>query len=384
MTKRFLFTSESVTEGHPDKMCDIVSDTVLDECLRQDPQSRVACETCTKTGFVCLLGEISSNSHLDYQKLVRKAVSDIGYTSSTLGFDAETCNVMVAISQQSADIEQLVVKKEKEEDLGAGDQGLMFGYATNETEELMPLTHLLAHKLAYRLTECRKQKIIPELGPDGKTQVTIEYEKDGVNQRPVRIHTVLISTMHLASIPLPELRVVVKKHVIDHILPANLVDDKTIFHINPVGQFVIGGPFGDAGLTGRKIIVDGYGGWGAHGGGAFSGKDPSKVDRSACYAARWVAKSIVAAGLAQRALFQVSYAIGLAHPLSVYVDTFGTGTIPDEQILEIINKNFDLRPYMIIKELNLRRPIYAKTAAYGHFGRNDEDFTWEQPKKLVY
>jgi S-adenosylmethionine synthetase len=380
--ERFLFSSESVTEGHPDKMCDIISDTVLDECLRQDPYSKVACETATKTGLVFVFGEITSNANLDFQKLVRGAVATIGYTSSNVCFDSRTCNVLVSIEQQSADIASVVHKDRAEEDLGAGDQGIMFGYATNETAELFPLSHLIAQRLARRLTEVRKEGIVPTLGPDGKTQVTVEYEKNGTAIRPVRIHTVLISTMHLASITLPELRVELQRHVLDPVLPADLVDSNTIIHLNPGGQFVIGGPLGDAGLTGRKIIVDGYGGWGAHGGGAFSGKDPSKVDRSACYAARWVAKSIVAAGLADRVLVQLSYEIGLARPLSTYVDTYGTGKLPNAEILALIEKNFDLSPAGIIKALDLRRPIYKQTAAYGHFGRTDIDLPWERPKTL--
>ena len=382
MTQHFLFSSESVTEGHPDKLCDIVSDTVLDECLRQDPRSKVACETATKTGLVFVFGEITSKAKLDFQKLVRKAVHDIGYTSSKVCFDSRTCNVMVSIEQQSADIAQAVHENKTEEDLGAGDQGIMFGYATNETPELMPLSHSLAQSLSRKLTEVRKSGLCPFLGPDGKSQVTVEYERNGVHIKPVRIHTVLISTMHTDDISLDQLRVEVKKHVIDPVLPSELVDANTIIHVNPGGRFVIGGPLGDAGLTGRKIIVDGYGGWGAHGGGAFSGKDPSKVDRSACYAARWVAKSIVHSGFAERCLVQLSYAIGVAKPLSIYVDTYGTGTLSDEKLLEIINKNFDLSPHGIIQDLDLLRPIYAQTAAYGHFGRTDIDLPWEHPKDL--
>ena len=383
MEEHFLFTSESVTEGHPDKMCDIVSDTVLDACLAQDKYSKVACETATKTGLVTVFGEITSSADLDFQTLVRSAVAKIGYTSSDVCFDARTCNVMVSVEQQSRDIANAVHEgKDDTDDLGAGDQGIMFGYATDETEEMMPLTHLLAQKLARRLTEVRKNGTLPYLGPDGKTQVTCEYVRKGAEQRPTRIHTVLISTQHSGSVSLEELRKGVKEHVIDPVLPKDMVDAKTIIHINPGGRFVIGGPLGDAGLTGRKIIVDGYGGWGAHGGGAFSGKDPSKVDRSACYAARWVAKSLVAAKLCKRVLVQVSYALGVAKPLSVFVDTYGTGTRPNSEILAIIDKNFDLRPHGIIRDLDLRRPIYAQTAAYGHFGRTDIDLPWEKPKVL--
>ena len=385
MAQHLLFTSESVTEGHPDKMCDIISDTILDACLAQDPNSKVACETATKTGMVVLLGEITSKAQLDYQKLVRDAVREIGYKSSKDCFDADTCSVMVAVAQQSPDIAQAVHLNKKEEDLGAGDQGIMFGYATNETTELFPLTHLLAHKLAKKLTEVRKNKTLPWLEPDGKTQVTIEYEKTATSLKPVRIHTVLISTMHTDEIEMEKLREEIKKYVVDPVLPKELVDDRTIIHINPGGRFVIGGPLGDAGLTGRKIIVDSYGGWGAHGGGAFSGKDPSKVDRSACYAARWVAKSLVAAGLCARCLVQLSYAIGVAHPLSVFVDTYGTSTgKTDEELVEIVNKNFDLRPFAIIRDLQLKRPIYAQTAAYGHFGRTDIDAPWEKVKELKF
>lgn len=378
---RFFFTSESVTEGHPDKLCDKVSDTILDACLKADPESKVACEACAKTGFVIVFGEISTKAKLDYQKLVRNAIIDIGYNSSDVCFDGNTCAVQVSIAEQSDDIAHIVhLDKKQKEDLGAGDQGIMFGYATDETPELMPLTHVLAHRLAMKLTEVRKSGKLPYLAPDGKTQVTIEYERKGGEIKPIHIHTVLISTMHKADVSLEKLREDVKKEVILPVLPKELVNDKTIMYINPVGKFVIGGPMGDAGLTGRKIIVDGYGGWGAHGGGAFSGKDPTKVDRSACYAARWVAKSIVNAKLAKRVLVQLSYAIGLSEPLSIYVDSYGTGD--DEKILEVVKSNFDLRPYSIIKELDLLRPIYAQTAAYGHFGRDDIQVPWEKPKAL--
>ena len=380
---RFLFTSESVTEGHPDKICDIVSDTILDACLAQDKLSKVACETATKTGLVFVFGEISSKAVLDFQTLVRDAVAKIGYTSSDVCFDARTCNVMISVDQQSPDIANAVHVGKENENLGAGDQGIMFGYATNETTEMMPITHLLAQNLARRLTQVRKEGLLPFLGPDGKTQVTVEYEKVGGDLKPIRIHTILISTMHNETVSLDELRHQIKEKVINEVIPKELLDENTIIHINPAGRFVLGGPLADAGLTGRKIIVDGYGGWGAHGGGAFSGKDPSKVDRSACYAARWVAKSIVNAKLADRILVQLSYAIGKAEPLSIYVDSYGTGKVSDEKILEIIKKNFDLRPYAIINELDLRRPIYAQTAAYGHFGRTDIDLPWEKPKTLV-
>jgi S-adenosylmethionine synthetase len=382
MAETFLFSSESVTEGHPDKLCDIISDTVLDACLAEDPESKVACETAAKTGIVFVFGEITSNAKLDFQQLVRGAVSAVGYNDSEVCFDAKTCSVLVAIDQQSPDIASVVHLGRSESNLGAGDQGIMFGYATNETPEGIPLSHKLAHQLTFRLAEVRKNGTCPWLGPDGKSQVTVEYEKNGAKIAPKRIHTVLISTMHLASIELPELRKAIKKNVIDHVLPPALIDDHVIIHINPGGRFVRGGPAADAGLTGRKIIVDGYGGWGAHGGGAFSGKDPSKVDRSACYAARWVAKSLVHAGLADRVLVQLSFEIGYAKPLSIYVDTYGTGKVPNARILEIINANFDLSVAGMIRALDLRRPIYRQTAAYGHFGRSDVQFSWEQPKPL--
>jgi S-adenosylmethionine synthetase len=383
MAERFLFTSESVTEGHPDKLCDIVSDTVLDACLEEDPRSKVACETSAKTGMIHVFGEITTSARPDFQQLVRGAVSKIGYNSSDICFDARTCAVIVAIDHQSTDIAHAVHEGRDDKDLGAGDQGIMFGYATDETEEMMPLTHLLAHKLAQKLTQVRKNGECPFLGPDGKTQVTVEYEKtaDG-QQRPLRIHTVLISTMHRQNVVLDHLRKEIREKVVDKVLPPHLIDSETVIHINPSGAFAIGGPLADAGLTGRKIIVDGYGGWGAHGGGAFSGKDPSKVDRSASYAARWVAKSIVAAGLAKRVLVQLSYAIGITEPLSIFVDTYSTSKYTNTQILNIIKKNFDLTPYGIVKHLDLRRPIYAQTAAYGHFGRTDIDLPWEKPKKL--
>lgn len=380
MSTSYLFTSESVTEGHPDKLCDIVSDSILDACFAQDPASKVACETVSKSNFLAILGEISTKASIDYEAIVRNAVRKIGYTDEKDGFSADTFLFLNAVSKQSPDIANLVYVDKKDEDLGAGDQGLMFGYATNETPELMPLTHVIAQKLAKRLTDVRKQGILKYLKPDGKTQVTIEYERNKGLLKPKRVVEIFISTMHTQDVTLDQLREDVRKHVIDFIVPKELVDENTKYLINRAGQFVLGGPKADAGLTGRKIIVDGYGGWGAHGGGAFSGKDPSKVDRSACYAARWVAKSIVAANLAPRVLVQISYGIGIAEPRSISVDTYGTGD--DEAILKIIQKSFDLRPYAIIRDLDLKRPIYAQTAAYGHFGRTDIDLPWEKPKKL--
>jgi S-adenosylmethionine synthetase len=379
----FLFTSECVTEGHPDKMCDQISDAVLDACLAIDPNSKVACETATKTGMVMVLGEITTSSPLDYQRIVRDTVKKIGFDDSSKGFDYKTCNVLVAIEQQSPDIAQGVHINKKEEEIGAGDQGHMFGYATNETPEYMPLTHVLATKLCARLSEARNTGVLSWLRPDAKTQVTVEYKKEGGAVIPQRVHTVVISTQHAEDVTNDEIRKGLMEQVIKKVIPEKYLDDKTVFHLNPSGRFVIGGPQGDAGLTGRKIIIDTYGGWGAHGGGAFSGKDPTKVDRSGAYAARWIAKSVVAAGLAARALVQVSYAIGVPEPLSIYIDTYGTGTRPDTEILDIIKKNFDLRPGCLARDLKLKRPIYQKTAAFGHFGRNDPDFTWEQTKQLV-
>ncbi len=378
-----LFTSESVTEGHPDKMCDQISDAVLDEILRQDPQARVACETAVKTGFVLLLGEITTTAFVDFDKLVRRVVNDIGFNDSRVGFDGTTCAVQSSVAAQSPDIAQgvdLALEYRKNGDgeaeieaLGAGDQGMMFGYACNETDVLMPLPIHLAHRLTQRLTEVRKQGVLPWLRPDGKAQVTVEYSYG----QPVRVDTVLISTQHASEVDNETIREGLEEHVITPVLPDNLVDNELRIFVNPTGRFVVGGPMGDAGLTGRKIIVDTYGGMGRHGGGAFSGKDPTKVDRSAAYAARWVAKNIVAAGLADRCEVQVAYAIGVAEPVSINVETFGTSELSSEQLVQLIEDNFDLRPGAIIRDLDLRRPIYQNTAAYGHFGRDDIDAPWE-------
>ena len=386
--ERHLFTSESVTEGHPDKMCDQISDAILDALMEQDPMSRVACETCTTTGLVMVMGEITTNAYVDIQKIVRDTVREIGYTRGKYGFDADTCGVITAIDEQSADIalgvdKALEAKENKmsEEEIaaiGAGDQGMMFGYASNETPELMPYPISLAHKLARKLTEVRKDGTLKYLRPDGKTQVTVEYDENGT---PKRLDAVVLSTQHDPDVTQEQIHEDIKKYVFDPIIPEGMVDENTKFFINPTGRFVIGGPHGDSGLTGRKIIVDTYGGMARHGGGAFSGKDCTKVDRSAAYAARYVAKNIVAAGIAKKCEIQLSYAIGVAHPTSIMVDTFGTGKLSDEKLVEIIRENFDLRPAGIIQMLNLRRPIYKQTAAYGHFGRTDVDLPWEKTDK---
>ena len=386
--ERHLFTSESVTEGHPDKMCDQISDAILDALMEQEPMSRVACETCTTTGLVMVMGEITTNAYVDIQKIVRDTVREIGYTRGKYGFDADTCGVITAIDEQSADIalgvdKALEAKENKmsEEEIaaiGAGDQGMMFGYASDETPELMPYPISLAHKLARKLTEVRKDGTLKYLRPDGKTQVTVEYDENGT---PKRLDAVVLSTQHDPDVTQEQIHEDIKKYVFDPIIPEGMVDENTKFFINPTGRFVIGGPHGDSGLTGRKIIVDTYGGMARHGGGAFSGKDCTKVDRSAAYAARYVAKNIVAAGIAKKCEIQLSYAIGVAHPTSIMVDTFGTGKISDEKLVEIIRENFDLRPAGIIQMLNLRRPIYKQTAAYGHFGRTDVDLPWEKTDK---
>ena len=387
--ERLLFTSESVTEGHPDKMCDQISDAILDALLEQDPMSRVACETATTTGLVMVMGEITTKGYVDIQKVVRNTVREIGYDRAKYGFDCDTCGVIVALDEQSPDIAMGVDKAleakenkmtdEELEAIGAGDQGMMFGYATNETDEYMPYPIYLAHKLARQLTKVRKDGTLRYLRPDGKTQVTVEYDENG---KPSRLDAVVLSTQHDEDVTQEQIHKDIKKYVFDEILPAEMVDENTKFFINPTGRFVIGGPHGDSGLTGRKIIVDTYGGMARHGGGAFSGKDCTKVDRSAAYAARYVAKNIVAAGLADRCEIQLSYAIGVAHPTSIMVDTFGTSKLREDQLVEMIRKHFDLRPAGIIKMLDLRRPIYKQTAAYGHFGRDDLDLPWEKLDKV--
>ena len=387
MEKR-LFTSESVTEGHPDKMCDAISDAILDALMEKDPMSRVACETCTTTGVVMVMGEITTNAYVDIPKIVRETVREIGYTRAKYGFDADTCGVITTIDEQSKDIAMGVDKaleakensmsEEEIDAIGAGDQGMMYGYATDETEEFMPYPISLAHKLSRQLTKVRKDGTLTYLRPDGKTQVTVEYDE---NDRPIRLDAVVLSTQHDPDVTQEQIHEDIKKYVFDPILPADMVDAETKFFINPTGRFVIGGPHGDSGLTGRTIIVDTYGGYARHGGGAFSGKDCTKVDRSAAYAARYVAKNMVAAGLARKCEIQLSYAIGVAHPTSIQVETFGTGKLSDQKLTEIVRENFDLRPAGIIKMLDLRRPIYKQTAAYGHFGRNDLDLPWERLDK---
>ena len=388
MEKR-LFTSESVTEGHPDKICDQISDAILDELMRQDPMSRVACETAITTGLVLVMGEITTKGYVDIQKVVRETIREIGYDRAKYGFDCDTCGVITALDEQSADIalgvdKALEAKENKMTDeeidaIGAGDQGMMFGYATNETEEYMPYPISLAHKLARKLTEVRKNGTLKYLRPDGKSQVTVEYDENG---KPSRLDAVVLSTQHDPEVSQEQIHEDIKKYVFDTVLPQDMIDENTKFFVNPTGRFVIGGPHGDSGLTGRKIIVDTYGGYARHGGGAFSGKDCTKVDRSAAYAARYVAKNIVAAGLAKKCEIQLSYAIGVAHPTSIMVDTFGTGAVEDDKLVEIVRENFDLRPAGIIQMLDLRRPIYKQTAAYGHFGRTDIDLPWEKLDKV--
>ena len=387
--EKLLFTSESVTEGHPDKMCDAISDAILDALMEKDPMSRVACETCCTTGLVMVMGEVTTNAYVDIQKIVRETIREIGYDRAKYGFDCDTCGVMVALDEQSSDIalgvdKALEAKENAMDDdaldaIGAGDQGMMFGYATNETEEYMPYPIALAHKLARRLTEVRKNGTLPYLRPDGKTQVTVEYDENG---KPIRLDTVVLSTQHDENVTQEQIHEDIRKYVFDVVLPSGMVDEETKYYVNPTGRFVIGGPHGDSGLTGRKIIVDTYGGYARHGGGAFSGKDCTKVDRSAAYAARYAAKNLVAAGLADKCEIQLAYAIGVAHPMSVRVDTFGTGKLSDEKLVEIVRENFDLRPAGIIKMLDLRRPIYRQTAAYGHFGRHDLDLPWEKLDKV--
>ena len=389
--EKLLFTSESVTEGHPDKICDQISDAVLDALLAQDPMSRVACETAVTTGLVLVMGEITTKAQIDIQTIVRETIREIGYDRAKYGFDCDTCGVIVALDKQSTDIAMGVDKAleakenhmsdEEIEAIGAGDQGMMFGYATNETPELMPYPISLAHKLARKLTEVRKNGTLPYLRPDGKTQVSVEYDENG---KPCRLEAVVLSTQHDENVSQEQIHADIKKYVFDPVLPQDMIDDETKFFINPTGRFVIGGPNGDSGVTGRKIIVDTYGGYARHGGGAFSGKDCTKVDRSAAYAARYVAKNIVAAGLAEKCEIQLSYAIGVARPTSIMVDTFGTGKLADDKLVEIIRENFDLRPAGIIKMLDLRRPIYKQTAAYGHFGRTDIDLPWEKTDKVDY
>ena len=381
----YFFSSESVTEGHPDKICDIISDSILDACLSQDPNSKVAIETVAKSNMILLAGELTTSAKLDVRKIVKDKIKEIGYDDEKKGLNYQTCDIIQKITMQSKDISQAVHENKKEEDMGAGDQGLMFGYATNETEELFPFSHLMALRLSQKLTEVRKKGILKYLRPDGKTQVTVEYKEDKNGKlTPLRVDTVLISTQHDPDVSNEQIFKDIKKNVIEAVIPEKYLDDKTKYHINPSGKFIIGGPEADAGLTGRKIIVDTYGGWGAHGGGAFSGKDPSKVDRSGAYAARWIAKSLVASGLCDRALVQISYSIGLADPLSIFVNSFGTVKegYTDKNLVDIVKKNFCLRPGIIIRDLKLKTPIYSKTACGGHFSREDQGFPWEIPKKL--
>jgi len=382
----FLFSSEAVTGGHPDKLCDFISDSVLDACLEQDPDSKVACESAVKSNVVMVFGEITSKANLSYEKIVREAIKNVGYDHIDKGADYKNCTVLVAIEQQSPEIANSVHVNKKDEDVGAGDQGLMIGYACDETPELMPLSHQLSLNICKRLHDLRVDGTLAWLRPDAKSQVTVEYKIEGKTITPIRVHTVLISTQHGPGITLEEITKQVKEHVIKPVVDSKYLDENTIYHINPSGSFLVGGPCGDAGLTGRKIIVDTYGGWGGHGGGAFSGKDPTKVDRSAAYAARWVAKSLVAAGFCKRALVQVAYGIGIADPISIHVDTYGTVAegYTDHDLKEIVARNFNLRPGMIIKQLNLKTPIYKKLAAFGHFGRTEPEFLWEQPKDLAH
>ena len=381
----FFFSSESVTEGHPDKLCDLLSDSILDACLAQDPHAKVAIESVAKSNMVLIAGELTTTAKIDIEKIVRERIKEIGYDDEAKGLNYQTCDIIQNITHQSPDISQAVHEGKKDEDYGAGDQGHMFGYATDETEELFPFSHLMALKLSEKLTEVRKNKTLTWLRPDGKTQVTVEYKKENGHVIPLRIQNILVSTQHNPEVTNEEIKEGIMKYVIEPVIPKDKLDDRTHYFINPSGRFIIGGPEADSGLTGRKIIVDTYGGWGAHGGGAFSGKDCSKVDRSAAYAARWIAKSLVASKLCRRVLVQIAYSIGIADPLSIYVDTYGTVAEgkSDKDLIDIVNKNFNLRPGMIIKELKLTRPIFVKTAAYGHFGRQDPDFTWEVPKSLA-
>ena len=380
----FFFTSESVTEGHPDKMCDLLSDSILDECLKQDPESKVAIESVAKSNMILIAGELLTKAKIDIDQIVRNKIKEIGYDDESKGLNYQTCDILQKITIQSPDLSQAVHEGKKEEDLGAGDQGHMFGYATNETEELFPFSHLMAIKLSLKLTEVRKKGILPWLRPDGKTQVTVEYKKENGKVIPLRIQNILISTQHEPNLSNETIKENIKTHVIEEVIPKEMIDDNTNYYINPSGLFIIGGPEADTGLTGRKIIVDTYGGWGAHGGGAFSGKDSSKVDRSAAYAARWIAKSLVSQGLCSRVLVQIAYSIGISHPLSIFVDSYGTvvNGLSDRKLSEIVFKNFNLKPGCIIHDLDLKKPIFAKTACGGHFGRNEPEFKWEVPKVL--